>query len=654
MYLRDEVPVRARIGRWLGVAIATALIAPVAAAADTLTVNDDAAGPGPTGATCDAPATYTKIEAAIDAATAGDTILVCAGTYTEPDGQVLIDKSLSIVGAGPGLSIIDGQGDQPTPPVLPSAGLIRTTDAVNSGMLFEGFTVRNAGQHNLGASTARMAVIPKGADPGTTLEYANLAIEGRGHNGRDYGFDADGPDNDVILRDSTITNTDYNPVLIERVNGEVTVEDNEISSEPTAPSTAVFAMTHLNDAVTNPWTFAGNEIDANGAAGMSINAGYPPAGVGPATFSEINVIDNTISDFTTVGIAIANNSPTADGLNGEIDAAEVSGNVLTPGSGTETGVRVRGLVSGVEILGNDLRGMDAGVALQPGTYGPHVPTGVSAAFNRITGNTVGLENATGGPVAAELNWWGCNEGPGAAGCDPLSETAAGSTDVDPRLELVASATPTEIATGGETSTIDVGLVDSATGAAPTGIEELPGEFSVDLSTTLGAVAPDPLALDATRAGTATLTSGDQAGTATVTADLDNAAATASVEFTQDVVPGPPVPTGKAQLGLGAKAKKRKVVAGRTAKIDASLVNSGDAAAANTRVCAQVKRKRMKVKGPLCRDLGSIAPGASVTSRFKIKIKRAAVGRRLKVGFTATADAVDPVAATTKVKVKRTK
>lgn len=113
MYLKDEVSLCARIGRWLGVASAMALIAPAAAAADTLTVNDDATGPGPSGATCDAPALYTQIEAAIDAATAGDTILVCAGTYTEPDGQVLIDKSLSIIGAGPDRRSSTARGTSP-------------------------------------------------------------------------------------------------------------------------------------------------------------------------------------------------------------------------------------------------------------------------------------------------------------------------------------------------------------------------------------------------------------------------------------------------------------------------------------------------------------------------------------------------------------
>ncbi|MDD2600061.1 MAG: right-handed parallel beta-helix repeat-containing protein, partial [Kiritimatiellae bacterium] len=49
--------------------------------------------------------TYTTIQAAINAATAGDTIIVAAGTYTE---SVYVGKSLEIIGAGAAATIVDG------------------------------------------------------------------------------------------------------------------------------------------------------------------------------------------------------------------------------------------------------------------------------------------------------------------------------------------------------------------------------------------------------------------------------------------------------------------------------------------------------------------------------------------------------------------
>ncbi|HEX5702908.1 MAG TPA: Calx-beta domain-containing protein [Pyrinomonadaceae bacterium] len=68
-------------------------------------------------------------------------------------------------------------------------------------------------------------------------------------------------------------------------------------------------------------------------------------------------------------------------------------------------------------------------------------------FNRIVGNTTGLNNVDGN-VTAENNWWGCNAGPGNPGCDSVTGTA----DFDPWVVLLVSASPSSITPGG-TSTI---------------------------------------------------------------------------------------------------------------------------------------------------------------------------------------------------------
>jgi len=61
--------------------------------AATITVDDDG------------PADYSTIQAAIDNATAGDTVQVAAGTYYE---NVVVDKQVSISGAGAGSTVVDG------------------------------------------------------------------------------------------------------------------------------------------------------------------------------------------------------------------------------------------------------------------------------------------------------------------------------------------------------------------------------------------------------------------------------------------------------------------------------------------------------------------------------------------------------------------
>lgn len=79
-------------------------------------------------------------------------------------------------------------------------------------------------------------------------------------------------------------------------------------------------------------------------------------------------------------------------------------------------------------------------------------------FNRIVGNTTGLNNID-GIVTAENNWWGCNTGPGTAGCDSVTGTA----DFDPWVVLLVSASPSSITPGG-TSTVTADMTrNSAVG-----------------------------------------------------------------------------------------------------------------------------------------------------------------------------------------------
>ncbi|MBW1744682.1 MAG: hypothetical protein JRI70_10665 [Deltaproteobacteria bacterium] len=59
------------------------------------------------GDTWHVPGDYLTIQGAIDAASDGDTIVIAAGTYNEYD--ITIDKSLTIQGAGMGITIVDAQ-----------------------------------------------------------------------------------------------------------------------------------------------------------------------------------------------------------------------------------------------------------------------------------------------------------------------------------------------------------------------------------------------------------------------------------------------------------------------------------------------------------------------------------------------------------------
>ena len=125
---------------------------PVAQAA-TICVN-----PGGTGG-C-----YNTIQAAISAALPGDTIAVAAGTYNE---NLIIDKSLTIVGAGSATTIVDGKKANHVVKVNP---LVQAT--------ISGLTIRNgkvtgdvgAGIHNQGALTLADSIVTDNTVIGTVAE----------------------------------------------------------------------------------------------------------------------------------------------------------------------------------------------------------------------------------------------------------------------------------------------------------------------------------------------------------------------------------------------------------------------------------------------------------------------------------------------------
>ncbi len=83
---------------------------------------------------------------------------------------------------------------------------------------------------------------------------------------------------------------------------------------------------------------------------------------------------------------------------------------------------------------------------------------VSATLNRLASNTTAaISHLSTVPLPAEQNWWGCNDGPGAAACDGI--TGSGTVTFDPWVLLQAAfgIDPAVIAAG-ESTTLEGSLV----------------------------------------------------------------------------------------------------------------------------------------------------------------------------------------------------
>jgi hypothetical protein len=150
----------------------------------------------------------------------------------------------------------------------------------------------------------------------------------------------------------------------------------------------------------------------------------------------------------------------------------------------------------VKLTGNTITNGGTGVLVQSQGL-------ATLSFNRIAGNTTGLNNVD-GTVTAENDWWGCNGGPGSAGCNAVT----GTVDFNPWLKLGVSAVPGTIVSGG-TSNITADMTHNSDSVDTSGSGALP-LTPVAFSATQGTMTPP----------TGTITAGQASSTFTSTSSND--------------------------------------------------------------------------------------------------------------------------------------
>jgi hypothetical protein len=488
------------------------------------------------------------IQQAVNNAAIGETVSVAAGTYAaEPNNQVVITKGLTLTGAGIGQTILDGNSAHN----LPVNGTLNVQTTTTDPVTVSGLTIRGPGSTAAShGSDIHYAIFTKSlqaAPPAFT--FNTIRVEGNGTGGRDYGFYSVGDTSTLEIANSQFVTSDFNPILLERHQGSSDIHDNTITKQAgTANASAIFDMNYsptlagITNAVAKPHLFRNNTINAGGFSGIAVSA-RPTFGTAPlGGYQKIQVSGNTISNDGAAGLAlsITNDTTDADGSDAEIQDADVTNNVITgPGA---VALRFRGLVSGIDVTGNQITGFTRGVQFNVASGAAHAPAASQLHFNRIVNNTTAqLEQNAGGAVNAENNWWGCNEGPNANVPDCGAVTGA-SVDFDPWLVLGVSAAPTSIEVGGSTSTITADLRKNSAGAQ-VGTAHKDG-FPVAWSTDLGSIAPATSPL-ASGLASSTLTSGPTSGTAHPAATVDNEKTSATVTITDTGIPNTAITSGPA-------------------------------------------------------------------------------------------------------------
>lgn len=321
---------------------------------------------------------HTKIQAALDAASNNDVIIVSDGTYTE---------NLSVPGGLTGVTLRSATGMAATTIQFTAAagpGIDLPTGNDNftlGGAANQGFTLLS------GAGTTFMIQLANGPSD-VTISYNTINPSGNASMGLSVG--AAGATGLIVSNNSFTTSDDgdgamYGPALV-----DVTIDNNVFTATPAQAS--------------------GYAIQFAGVTGTSA------------------ITNNTSTGFAQ-GISIMNGTGTSD--------LSISDNTVT---GAQKGIRlgqyvpagVAGDMTTVTISDNTVTANVVGLSLSPDGVNVLASQFVLSGNDFSTNTTFGIQNElTNGEVLdATEHWWGSADGPGGSGSGNGSDVSVG-VDYDP-------------------------------------------------------------------------------------------------------------------------------------------------------------------------------------------------------------------------------
>jgi hypothetical protein len=376
----------------------------------------------------------------------------------------------------------------------------------------------NAGTGELKQGTGgsyRLSIIGTGTAANTTIaqtDNTDRILE---------GDDALEGDNPITIENLTLTNgncttgTDCEygggAVLTGGGAGDEFVATNlVVTNNSTTDSGDVDYGGGLNNAgsdftITN-CTISGNTAGTGGggAGGGAYYTDYPPTVEGVVTITNSSFTNNT---------SVLNGG----GINAMLDSGypmTVTGSTFTGNQVTYSGRNGGGIFAGQTNL---------------------TATSVTVSNSRIVGNSAPA-GATGVAVEDETianlenNWWGCNAGPGGAGCDTAYIETSGS--YSPVLTLSVGALSTQVAINGST-TLNATINDGRTcsGYAGNACYVPDGTAATFSGGSLGSADPASTTF-ASGVASSTFTAGSSTGSATASVTVDNQTETVGIEIGQ--------------------------------------------------------------------------------------------------------------------------
>jgi hypothetical protein len=287
----------------------------------------------------------------------------------------------------------------------------------------------------------------------------------------------------LIVQNSTFTNNDAG---VFRGGG--------IYYDSHSPSIGTFTVSNSS--------FTGNKSGSSGSGGGAI---YETAVVG----STLSITGSTFSGNQATGTSASGAAVYKDG-----------GATLNIDYSTFVNNQVLGTSATVNLASG------GGIATNTGT--------VNVSLSRFFGNTVavaghggGVWTASGATTTATNNWWGCNGGANAAGCDTVA--GGGANAFNPWITLTNTASPGTINVG-QSTTLTASFLQNSNSSAltPSQISVLIGLPVMWGSTVQGLLSGQQATIQANGAATATFTSNNTCSNGSANATVDNGAATGTV------------------------------------------------------------------------------------------------------------------------------
>jgi parallel beta-helix repeat protein len=368
---------------------------------------------------------FSSIGAAVAAASANDTIKVAEGTYKE---DVIIDKSLSLIGANQKRTIIDASR-------LSNGIYIDGIDNPGlSNVVVSNFKVENANFEGILVANASSVTIKNCMillnDRNQTTAPSCPGIPSF-ETGESFdcgeGLHLTGVDHSIVANNTIEENT--GGILLSDDTGTThdnTIMGNMVMNNPfdcgiTLASHPAAALTGSS----SPLGVFNNTIAAN----SSLNNGLlvPGAGAGVGIFDSVVgakafgniVIHNRIEGNGLPGVALHSHTPGQNLNDNMIIGNRINGNGQDTSDAATTGptgINIFGVspITGTVISQNVITHESLDIVV-------NTPSDVEADNNDLHGaGRVGVQNVGAGTVDATNNWWGCKDGPGVYPCSNVN------------------------------------------------------------------------------------------------------------------------------------------------------------------------------------------------------------------------------------------